>query len=626
MSKTSEELLREYEPVLCFSGVTEEGEDYTERFYPLNVEAYLERCALWERRRGIMRWLLRPRDVTHEWDNAAEEMSPDTFASSPGKARAQALTSGGFGQQHFLRFIPPRKAKLAEKGKAHKEGIKSTFITAGCSSIFALVLLVATIWAWRVDVIWLAWGSGLLALPFLLLTVYLVLLATVSDEVAESAPGYLVALLLVGAAFWAREAGVTWAAWLLGVPGVVILLGGVISDLENSLTPDAADFMTMLLGLVVVIAPPLWLAARVGWRWFLALPAVAWLLTGLLAILAFGGEQGIAAFLALLSPLRRQASGRAHELCRAMRERSEDEKRANYAYYGRVWRDAESSEVVLQYFLFYAFNDWRHHGGFNFHEGDWEAVFVFLERSNGQYVPTGVGLSQHHEGDYRSWRATERWPDREKGPHPVIYVAAGSHANYFTSADKPMRSLFKPGCGQKVIAYYERFRDQFRPDAEKHKQLLTGALKRRDEQDERQPEAQGDEAAVKLEERASRRVRKAEEHPNGRGLIIGPGKPAALARQPVTSWSHPAVVLEDGALPDWAKFRGLWGQKTLLKDESGPPGPKWERAGHEVEEGDEEALKECEGCRLYWAHPLHWRDKVKQAEARRDGSSEERVE
>jgi hypothetical protein len=185
-----------------------------------------------------------------------------------------------------------------------------------------------------------------------------------------------------------------------------------------------------------------------------------------------------------------------------------------------------------------------------------------------------------------------------------------------------MRSLFKPGFGQKVVACYERFRDQFRPDAEKHRQLLTGALKRRDEQDE----GQGDEAVGKLDERAGQRVRKAEEHPNGHGLIIGPGKPEALAKQTVVSWLHPPVVLEDGALPDWARFRGLWGQKTLLKDESGPPGPKWERAGHEVEEGDEEALKECEGCRLYWAHPLHWRNKVRKAEARRDSSSEGRVE
>jgi hypothetical protein len=27
----------------------------------------------------------------------------------------------------------------------------------------------------------------------------------------------------------------------------------------------------------------------------------------------------------------------------------------------------------------------------------------------------------------------------------------------------------------------------------------------------------------------------------------------------------------------WVNYKGLWGVKSLLKDESGPPGPKWDR-------------------------------------------------
>jgi hypothetical protein len=27
----------------------------------------------------------------------------------------------------------------------------------------------------------------------------------------------------------------------------------------------------------------------------------------------------------------------------------------------------------------------------------------------------------------------------------------------------------------------------------------------------------------------------------------------------------------------WVEYKGLWGVKSLLKDESGPPGPKWDR-------------------------------------------------
>ena len=29
--------------------------------------------------------------------------------------------------------------------------------------------------------------------------------------------------------------------------------------------------------------------------------------------------------------------------------------------------------------------------------------------------------------------------------------------------------------------------------------------------------------------------------------------------------------------PDWVQYKGLWGVKSLMKDESGPPGPKWDR-------------------------------------------------
>ena len=29
--------------------------------------------------------------------------------------------------------------------------------------------------------------------------------------------------------------------------------------------------------------------------------------------------------------------------------------------------------------------------------------------------------------------------------------------------------------------------------------------------------------------------------------------------------------------PGWIQYKGLWGVKSLMKDESGPPGPKWDR-------------------------------------------------
>jgi hypothetical protein len=42
---------------------------------------------------------------------------------------------------------------------------------------------------------------------------------------------------------------------------------------------------------------------------------------------------------------------------------------------------------------------------------------------------------------------------------------------------------------------------------------------------------------------------------------------------PVREWKQ--VVLSPE--PDWVQYKGLWGVKSLMKDESGPPGPKWDR-------------------------------------------------
>ena len=52
----------------------------------------------------------------------------------------------------------------------------------------------------------------------------------------------------------------------------------------------------------------------------------------------------------------------------------------HYRYHGRVLR--QDGWIVLQYWLFYPFNDWR--SGFfgaNDHEADWEKIFVYLSES-----------------------------------------------------------------------------------------------------------------------------------------------------------------------------------------------------------------------------------------------------
>jgi len=84
---------------------------------------------------------------------------------------------------------------------------------------------------------------------------------------------------------------------------------------------------------------------------------------------------------------------------------------------------------VLQYWFLYAYNDWSVHGGYNDHEGDWEAIFVFLDQ---QDSPQQVAYSRHVRIPWLYEPATARWPEVERvaGSHPVVYVGCGSHASY----------------------------------------------------------------------------------------------------------------------------------------------------------------------------------------------------
>jgi RsiW-degrading membrane proteinase PrsW (M82 family) len=87
--------------------------------------------------------------------------------------------------------------------------------------------------------------------------------------------------------------------------------------------------------------------------------------------------------------------------------------------YAHVVRNEDPDHVTIQYWALYFYNDW-----FNKHEGDWEVVQVTLSAEG---EPEWVVLGQHHGGARRAWA---RAPV-EDGTHPVVYVALGSHANYF---------------------------------------------------------------------------------------------------------------------------------------------------------------------------------------------------
>jgi hypothetical protein len=148
-------------------------------------------------------------------------------------------------------------------------------------------------------------------------------------------------------------------------------------------------------------------------------------------------------------------SARAEALCEG-RTREEDDLHREGAVYVRVLEKGRPEpeeprgafpdrgpygkrlHVLLQYWFFYPYNEWRTpvFAGelVQRHEADWEAVTIGLDEAR---RPLFVADSAHCGG---SW---EPWPDIEAstrlpGPrtHPLVAVARGSHANYQSADDK----------------------------------------------------------------------------------------------------------------------------------------------------------------------------------------------
>lgn len=97
--------------------------------------------------------------------------------------------------------------------------------------------------------------------------------------------------------------------------------------------------------------------------------------------------------------------------------------------YAHVATDpAHPGQIALQYWFFYVYNDWN-----NLHEGDWEMIQLdFAASTAGEALakrPTSVGYSQHEGAEKANWGDDKL--QLVDGTHPVVYPAAGSHANFF---------------------------------------------------------------------------------------------------------------------------------------------------------------------------------------------------
>ncbi len=225
-----------------------------------------------------------------------------------------------------------------------------------------------------------------------------------------------------------------------------------------------------------------------------------------------------------------------------------------HRYYGRVVR--REDWIVLQYWFFYPFNDWRSgFFGVNDHEADWEMVSVYLSESeSGETRPEWVGYSSH---DYSGDDLRRRWDDPEVekvGEHPVVYVAAGSHAAYFAAGE-----------------YLAEIELTFLTPVAR----LAGTLKGLWRRLTRQPNsARSQEIHLRVP---------FVDYARGDGVSIGTGGDAA--------WDEPVLL---NPLPDWAaNYRGLWGLyvQDPVSGEDAPAGPPYNRDGTP---------------RLAWHDPVGW--------------------
>ncbi len=101
--------------------------------------------------------------------------------------------------------------------------------------------------------------------------------------------------------------------------------------------------------------------------------------------------------------------------------------------YAHVASDpADRDRIALQYWIFYPFNDFN-----NKHEGDWEMIQLDFTGADAAAAlaadhPDEVGYSSHEGAERAEWGDAKL--EVVDGTHPVVYPAAGSHANKYTPA------------------------------------------------------------------------------------------------------------------------------------------------------------------------------------------------
>ena len=217
-------------------------------------------------------------------------------------------------------------------------------------------------------------------------------------------------------------------------------------------------------------------------------------------------------------------------------------------YYGRVVRDR--GFVAVQYWFFYAMNDWRStFGGVNDHEADWEQVTVFLpDPPHPDSRPAWIAFSSHDEAGDDLRRRTDD-PDLQwRDTHPVVYAGAGSHSGAYLPGDY-LITVEPPALGW-LTGALRRVSRQLLPWTRTHTGTALGIPFM--------------------------------DYHRGDGPGVGPGE--AKKWRPVLIGDHTPWVRD---------YRGLWGLDTgdPFGGERAPAGPRYERGG---------------SVRVSWSDPVGW--------------------
>ena len=108
-----------------------------------------------------------------------------------------------------------------------------------------------------------------------------------------------------------------------------------------------------------------------------------------------------------------------------------DAGRAPPLTYAHIAREPGRQGLAVQYFFFYYFNQFN-----DLHEGDWEGMQIVFDDAETpaqalEQGPTRMVLFQHRGGEQADWDDPKV---EQRGTHPVVYPAAGSHATFYGPA------------------------------------------------------------------------------------------------------------------------------------------------------------------------------------------------